>query len=108
MHRYMARNTFNEVGTSGLLGQGFAARAEQFRELIAPMGGVLEGYYLASSGQVVVIMSFEHPQNLALSSFQTMASGALLVMPDWQEIYTGEEMDAALAQQTVAYRPPGS
>jgi hypothetical protein len=108
MPRYMASTTFNEVGTSGLLGSGFAARRAWLRDWTAQGGGTLESVYFLSSGEMVVIASFDEPQNNARVNFQAMASGALLRPADFQVIYTGEEMDAALAQQAVAYRPPGS
>jgi uncharacterized protein with GYD domain len=107
MPRYMARSIRNEAGASALLSQGFATRVEQIRELTAQWGGTLENVYYSNSGEMVVIANYEDPQNNALVVLQAMASGAF-ISGDIQEIYTGEEMDAALAQQPVPYRPPGS
>jgi hypothetical protein len=108
MPRYMLTGAYSEAGASGVLSQGFAARTEQLRGLVAQWGGTLEGIYFSSNGQTITIVSYEGPQNNALSVLQGMASGAWLTNIETQELYTGEEMDAALAQQTVAYRPPGS
>jgi hypothetical protein len=108
MPRYMTKVTFSEAGATGLLSVGFATRVEQIRDLVAQWGGTLEDAYYLSSGQVVLISSYDEPQNLALRDFQGMAGGAWLVPAEYQEIYTGEEMDTALTSQTVAYRPPGS
>lgn len=108
MPRYLALSAYNDAGASALLNQGFAARTEQFRGLIEALGGSLECYYFSSNGQIVVLMTFDEPQNFALSTVQGMASGTWLEHASIQQIYDGAEMDAELARQAAAYQPPGS
>lgn len=108
MPTYLGLSTYNQAGASALLEQGFAARTEQFREGIEAIGGTLDGYWFSTSGQIVVMMSFDEAPNFALPAVQGMASGTWLDFPNIQEIFDGAEMDAELAQQVRAYDPPGS
>lgn len=108
MYRYLAMSSYNEVGAAALLSQGFKARSDQFQGLIEALGGTLESYYYSDDGHVVVFMSFDEPQNFALSGFQGMASGTWLERVTITRVHDGQEMDDALAQQVAAYEPAGA
>jgi hypothetical protein len=106
MPRYLAVARLNEKGASDLMAQGFAARTEQFRELVEGQGGTLEGYWFGT-GTIVSVLNYPDAQNFALVRLQGLASGSWLAHAEIQEIHDGAEMDAALAAQTEGYVPPG-
>jgi uncharacterized protein with GYD domain len=107
MPRYLSLFKYSPEGSKGFLKEKTAAREAASRKAFESVGGKLETFYWAASGEYT---------GIAIADLPDAASGAvLLALVDASgafsyfriiELLTGAEVDGALAKP-MAFRPPG-
>jgi uncharacterized protein with GYD domain len=108
MPRYLSLFKYSPEGAKGFLKEKAAAREVASRKAFESVGGKLETFYWATSGEYT---------GIAIAELPDAASGAaLLALVDSSgafsefriiELLTASEVDRALSK-SMAYRPPGA
>jgi uncharacterized protein with GYD domain len=104
MPKYLFIGNYTSDGVRGLLKEGGTGRRGAVLELMASVGGTVEGYYFAFGGDdVYIIVDLPGPAAAAAASLAVAASGAAGLRT--VVLLTPEEVDAA-TKLKATYRPP--
>ena len=105
MPKYLYQGSYTADGVKGLLSDGGTKRRQVIEDLVAGMGGTLEGFYYAyGDHDVYVIIDLPDSASATALSLAVAASGA--VTGSITVLISPEEVDEA-TRKTVNYRPPG-
>jgi uncharacterized protein with GYD domain len=99
---------YSSEGAKGFLKEKAAPREAEIRKTFAGMGGKVEAFYWATSGEHngAIVLELSDAATPAAFTVVAQATGAFDTVA-WMEVLTSSELDGALAK-TIAYRPPGS
>jgi len=104
MPKYMLIGSYTTEGARGVLKEGGTGRRGAVLELIASLGGTVEGYYFAfGCDDVYIIVDLPGPAAAAAASLAVAASGAARLRT--VVLLTADEFDAA-TKLSPTYRPP--
>jgi uncharacterized protein with GYD domain len=104
MSKYLFIGSYTPDGARGVLKEGGTGRRGAVLELMASVGGTVEGYYFAFGGDdVYIVVDLPGPAAAAAASLAVVASGAASLRT--VVLLTPEELDAAAKIKTT-YRPP--
>jgi uncharacterized protein with GYD domain len=102
--KYLFIGSYTPEGTRGVLKEGGTGRRGAILELMASVGGKVEGYYFAfGSDDVYIIVDLPGPAAAAAASLAVAASDAARLRT--VVLLTPEELDAA-TKLKATYRPP--
>jgi uncharacterized protein with GYD domain len=105
MPKFLVSGSYSPEGLQGLLKEKASGRQAVVKELMASLGGKLEGlYYALGDNDVFVLCDCPDTVTAALS---LAASSSGLVRTKVTALLTVEETDRALAMKP-AYRAPGT
>jgi uncharacterized protein with GYD domain len=104
MPKYLFIGNYTPDGARGVLKEGGTGRRGAVLELMASVGGTVEGYYFAfGTDDVYIIVDMPDPAAAAAASLAVVASGAASLRT--VVLVTPEELDAATKLKPT-YRPP--
>ncbi|MGD0122686.1 MAG: GYD domain-containing protein [Candidatus Limnocylindrales bacterium] len=104
MPKYLFIGNYSTEGARGVLKEGGTGRRGAVLDLMASLGGKVEGYYFAfGSDDVYIIVDLPGPAAAAAASLAVAASGAASLRT--VVLLTPEELDAA-TKLSATYRPP--
>jgi uncharacterized protein with GYD domain len=104
MSKYLFIGRYTTEGARGVLKEGGTGRRGAVLELMASLGGTVEGYYFAlGSDDVYIIVDLPGPEAAAAASLAVAASGGASLRT--VALLTPEELDAA-TKLNATYRPP--
>lgn len=107
MPRYMSLVKYTADAYQGVRADGFATRRGALDQLAQSMGGTIESMDFMTAGEwdFAAVVDLPPEAAIALSSF-SMGTGVVERIVTY-ELFTGEQMDAAIAAHTPDYTPPG-
>jgi uncharacterized protein with GYD domain len=104
MPKYLFIGSYTTEGARGVLKEGGTGRRGAVLELMASLGGKVEGYYFAfGSEDVYIIVELPSPAAAAAASLAVAASGAASLRT--VVLLTPEELNDA-TKLSAKYRPP--
>jgi uncharacterized protein with GYD domain len=104
MPKYLFIGSYTAEGARGVLKEGGTGRRGAVLELMASLGGTVEGYYFAFGGDdVYIIVDLPGPAAAAAASLAVAASGAVSLRT--VVLLTPEELDAATKLKATYRRP---
>jgi uncharacterized protein with GYD domain len=104
MPKYLFIGGYTPEGARGVLKEGGTGRRGAVVELMASLGGTVEGYYFAfGNDDVYIVVDLPGPAAAAAASLAVAASGAASLRT--VVLLTAEELDAATKLKST-YRPP--
>lgn len=109
MPRYVTLVKYTTEALQGVRADGYATRFDAIKELGESVGVTIESMEFTFSGEwdfMAVMSAPSVDEVLAMASFAE-ASGTI-ERSTMMELFSGEQMDAAIAKATPAYSPPGS
>ena len=105
MPKYLAVASYTAEGAKGLLKEGGTSRRTAVEQLLASLGGKLEGFYFAfGEDDLYCIIDGLDNATMAATALAVTASGAIRTKTI--VLLTPEELDEA-AKKSVPFRPPG-
>jgi uncharacterized protein with GYD domain len=106
MAKYLLEANYTQAGVQGVVKEGGSGRRDAIAKMLADIGGSLDAFYFAfGPDDVYVIADIPDHVSAAAISLAVGAAGGATVRTI--VLLTPEEIDRA-AQQSIAYRPPGS
>ena len=105
MPKYLFAGSYTSDGVKGLLKDGGTKRRQFVEDLVAGMGGTLEGFYYAY-GDHDVYAIVDLPDNASATALSLAVNASGAVTGNLTVLITPEEVDEA-TRKTVNYRPPG-
>jgi uncharacterized protein with GYD domain len=106
MPKYLFIGRYTTDGARGVLKEGGTSRRGAIVDLMASLGGKVEGYYFAfGSDDVYILADLPGPAAAAAASLAVAASGAASLRT--VVLVTPEDLDAAAKLKTI-YRGPYS
>ncbi len=109
MPRYVTFVKYTTEALQGIRAGGYAARFEQLQAFGESLGVTMESMDFMIPGEWDFMSTISAPsvnEVLAVHSF-SMASGTV-ERSVTSELFSGEQMDAAISKATPKYSPPGS
>jgi uncharacterized protein with GYD domain len=104
MPKYLFIGSYTAQGARGVVQEGGIGRRGAVMELMASLGGTVEGYYFAFGGDdVYIVVDLPGATAAAAASLAVNASGAANLRT--VVLLTPEELDAA-RKLSATYRPP--
>ena len=109
MPRYMSLVKYTQDAYEGVRADGYAARPAALQAFAGSLGGSIESMEFMAQGDWDFVTIMEMPTTdamLAMASFAT-ASGTVERNMTY-ELFSGEQMDAAVSAHSVSDTAPGS
>jgi uncharacterized protein with GYD domain len=106
MAKYLLQANYTQAGVQGVMKEGGSGRRDAIAKMLADVGGSLEAFYFAFGPDDVYVIA-EVPDNVSVAAISLAVGAAGGATVRTIVLLTPEEIDRA-AQQSVAYRPPGS
>jgi uncharacterized protein with GYD domain len=104
MPKYLFIGSYTTEGARGVLKEGGTGRRGAVVDLMASLGGTVEGYYFAfGSDDVYIIVDLPGPEAAAAASLAVSASGGASLRT--VVLLTPEELNAA-TKLSASFRPP--
>jgi uncharacterized protein with GYD domain len=106
MPKYLVQAHYTAEGARGILKGGGSARRKAVEELLASVGGTLEGFYFAF-GEDDAILIIDLPSNEAALAIGMAVGASGTVRTRTTVLIPIDEVDRA-AKRELHYRPPGT
>lgn len=106
MPKFLVTGSYSPEGLQGLLKEKASGRQAVVKELMASLGGKLEGLYYALGDNDIFVLC-DCPDTITAAALSLAASSSGLVRTKVTALLTVEETDRALAMKP-AYRAPGA
>jgi uncharacterized protein with GYD domain len=106
MPKFLVSGSYSPEGLQGLLKEKASGRQAVVKELMASLGGKLEGLFYALGDNDVFVLC-DCPDTVTVAALSLAASSSGLVRTKVTALLTVEETDRALAMKP-AYRAPGT
>lgn len=107
MARYLSLVRYSSEARQGVRAHGYASRLPALQAFARSLGGSIESMDFMMSGEWDFAVVIEMPTTdamLAMSSFASTAGTVDRVVT--YELFSGEQVDAAVAGHAVDYTPP--
>jgi uncharacterized protein with GYD domain len=106
MPKFLLQANYTAEGLRGVMKDTAVVREARIREMIAGVGGTLDGFYFAL-GDTDVFVICELPDVATCASLALSVSASGVVHVKTTALLTAAETDAAI-RKGIIYRPPGA